>query len=348
MNRSKSVLFRVLLFTLFTGLVSPFALGESSSGSKGSIFRKPRTLAAKVFDAGSDKQKSRARLFLDNFDRRSRRKNGVTQNNGPSLTVASRLLFSYVTPMLDLALNRTLTEEDAFAVPEKKKMKHSIESLSDVYERFRREAEKDVATNHGLGFSKLNKSKSFVLLKAILYHQRVTLLLTGVLRLTNTIIQAFPAVLVSRLLRCIEAGSMYPASKAVNTALLLVTVLCVKMIIENQFFDNIVQMSTQNRGALEGLIFDKSLRLPDGGSGVLAKRKKDKQKKALGSGGVMNLMQSDATTIELAAMQIHTTWDGLLQISIYTYLLFKYLGPSVFWGISVLLSVIRELKAHTA
>jgi hypothetical protein len=74
-------------------------------------------------------------------------------------------------------------------------------------------------------------------------------------------------------------------------------------------------MSTQTRGALEGLIFDKSLRLPGGGSNVLSKFGNDKKKKALGSGGVLNLMQSDASIIESAAMQIHTTWDAPLQVS---------------------------------
>ncbi|MGK3737192.1 MAG: ATP-binding cassette subfamily C (CFTR/MRP) protein 1 [Bacillariaceae sp.] len=51
-------------------------------------------------------------------------------------------------------------------------------------------------------------------------------------------------------------------------------------------------------------------------------------------------MQSDAATIEAAAMQLHTFWDGPLQISIYTYLLFQYIGPSVAWGLAVLLTVI--------
>lgn len=54
----------------------------------------------------------------------------------------------------------------------------------------------------------------------------------------------------------------------------------------------------------------------------------------------MNLMQSDASIIEFAAMQFHTLWDGPLQIAIYTSLLFKYLGPSVLWGIGVLLLTI--------
>jgi len=51
-------------------------------------------------------------------------------------------------------------------------------------------------------------------------------------------------------------------------------------------------------------------------------------------------MQSDASNIESAAMQVHTLWDGPLQIMIYTYLLFQCLGSSVAWGLAVLLSVI--------
>ena len=108
-----------------------------------------------------------------------------------------------------------------------------------------------------------------------------------------------------------------PASKAIYSALSLVAVLSTKMILENQFFHRVVLMATQTRGQLEGMIFDKSLRLPDGGSGILAKRDKrdkDQKRKTLGSGGVLNLMQNDATMIEFAAYQVHTTWDGPLQV----------------------------------
>jgi ABC-type multidrug transport system fused ATPase/permease subunit len=51
-------------------------------------------------------------------------------------------------------------------------------------------------------------------------------------------------------------------------------------------------------------------------------------------------MQSDASTIENTAIQVHTLWDGPLQIAIYTYLLFQCLGSSVAWGLAVLLTVI--------
>jgi ATP-binding cassette, subfamily C (CFTR/MRP), member 1 len=51
-------------------------------------------------------------------------------------------------------------------------------------------------------------------------------------------------------------------------------------------------------------------------------------------------MQSDASIIEGGAMQVHTLWDGPLQIALYTYLLFTYLGPSVWYGVGVLSTVI--------
>jgi ABC-type multidrug transport system fused ATPase/permease subunit len=51
-------------------------------------------------------------------------------------------------------------------------------------------------------------------------------------------------------------------------------------------------------------------------------------------------MQSDAAIIEGGAMQVHTLWDGPLQIALYTYLLFQYLGPSVWYGVGVLSTVI--------
>lgn len=342
MHRSKSIVFIVLLFTVFVGLVSPFAVGESS---KRSLFRRPRSFVAESAAAITDKPKSRIRNFLGSLDPSPGRKDGRWKGGESKATVPSRLLFSYVAPLLDLASQRTLTEEDAFQVSEKLKMENSVESLTETYQRFQTKAKEKIEKQRANGSEKVKKYQSLVLLKALVYNQRRLLTLTGVLRLINSTVQAFPALLVSRLLRCVEAGDAYPIQKSINAALLLVSVLSLKMITENQFFHSVVNMSTQTRGAVEGLIFDKSLRLPGGGSGVLAKRKSDQEKKALGSGGVLNLMQSDASIIESAAIQIHTTWDGLLQIAIYSTLLYKTLGRSIFWGIAVLLSVIRKLTS---
>jgi ABC-type multidrug transport system fused ATPase/permease subunit len=184
----------------------------------------------------------------------------------------------------------------------------------------------------------LQRSQSWLLIRALLVQQRRALVATGALRLINTIVQAFPALLVKRLLQLIEHGNSRPLGEAIRTSLLLVAVLSVKMATENQFFHKVVQFSTNVRGSVSGVVFDKSLRLSGGGSGVT--HRDHGVQGALGTGGVLNLLQSDAGMIESAAMQLHTLWDGPLQIAIYSTLLFRYLGPPVLWGMAVLLLTI--------
>jgi len=210
-------------------------------------------------------------------------------------------------------------------------MRRTVSRLESIYSKCREKA----------GVNKKEQSKATVLAKALLTSQKQTLILTGVLRLCNTIVQAFPSLLIARLLRQIEAGNSLKASKPIRSALLLVTVLSVKMIIENQYFHNCVKCACEIRGSIGGMIFDKSLRLSAGSvsSG-------DKDKKNMGSGEIVNLMQSDATMLEMLTLQLHTTWDGLLQIGIYVALLYRYLGASVLWGLGVLLTTI-PLNAMT-
>ena len=249
-------------------------------------------------------------------------------------SLPSRLLFRYATPLLDLATERRLEVDDALMVSEKNNMNATVSSLTTVYENLREKSRRKIeqqrqaaltttfssSSSGGSGDNskkKVKASQTWLLTQSLLMQQRNTLIWTGFLRLINTGVQAFPAILLARLLRLVEAGNSQPPTKALSTAVSLVGVLLIKMIIENQYFHSVVKCSTEVRGALSGLIFDKSLRLPGGGSGVTHKpdRGKDKKREALGTGGVLNLMQSDASIIENASMQIHTIWDGPLQVS---------------------------------
>ncbi|KAI2505275.1 hypothetical protein MHU86_9177 [Fragilaria crotonensis] len=253
-------------------------------------------------------------------------------------TLVSKLLFSYASPLVDLASVRELEESDAFAIPKSHKMGSAVPELSDMYHKCRTKARRTIEQDRAKGGDdEAVASESGTLLQALILHQRRTLIVTGILRLANTAIQAFPALLIARLLRLVESGDRDPVRKSLLAVVALVGVLSVKMIIENQYFHRVVDMATQVRGSLGGLIFDKSLRLPTGGEG--GKESRD-SKTSLGDGGVLNLMQSDASVLESTAMQLHTIWDGPLQIIMYTSLLFRYLGPSVLWGIGVLLLVI--------
>jgi hypothetical protein len=336
-TRNRDVAVSFLLAVALVGVVHPFALGSTPDVNRVScihshdlrptlqtrdpLFQKrhvnllPKTALADTAATVSDvPRKSRIRQLFSSFRPSNGKADGSWKGGESTASIPSRVFFAYVSPLLDLASRRTLSEEDAFEVPDSLSMNHSVEGLATVYEEARRKALRKIESQREKGGDKLKKSQSAILLKALLQQQRGTLILTSVLRLLNTGVQAFPAILVSRLLRSIEAGNHVPASKAFTAALMLVSVLSLKMVIENQFFHNVVSMSTKTRGSLEGLIFDKSLRLPNGGSGVMTKQRSKEEKKVLGSGGVLNLMQTDASIIESAAMQIHTIWDGPLQV----------------------------------
>jgi len=316
--------------------------------------------------------------------------------------IFSRLLYFYASQLLDISSQRQIEISDSLPVPDHILMDEQVPELERIYKKCKSKAHTHLErlkssssmsptttttsrtrrrilggkqTHHGdtnILKQKLNekiaKSESLILAKAIILHQRKNLATTGTLRLVNTLIQAFPSILVARLLRFIESGDAVHPSKPIIAAFQLVLLLSVKMLIENQYFHNVIKCSTMVRGSLMGLLFDKSLRLSsnagtgsssssnevaglstsksnsngeknNGKKDEIQENEKGKQKEkslSLGTGGILNLMQSDVSILEGTALQIHTIWDGLLQITIFSTLLFKYLGPSVLWGIAVL------------
>jgi len=334
LSRPRMVSILVVLAHVVLPLASPFV--PTSAGTIVSNLASPKSMSASI--GVSESQPSGGILnFLSHFIPSPGRKNERWKLGEYNATMASRLLFSYASPLLDLASERQLEESDAFPVPQQRKMGSAVPQLASIYEKCHSKARKKIEESKVKGNEVA--SESTVLAKALLLQQRRTLILTGILRFVNTAIQAFPALLVARLLRLVESGNKEPLSKALTAVISLVAVLSVKMLIENQYFHLVVKYATQVRGSLAGLIFDKSLRLPSGG-GTSVSETDGKEKAALGAGGVLNLMQSDASILESTALQLHTIWDGPLQIAMYTTLLFRYLGRSVLWGIGVLLLTI--------
>lgn len=251
--------------------------------------------------------------------------NPIDKDGTDRARVISRLLFSYATPLIKKSVSSNLELSDVFPIEKHRKMKYQVSNLENKYAKYKSKARRhldDLRSFSSKGSargnanlkSKINeriaKSESLILTKSLLSHQKKELLFTGSLRLLNTVIQAFPALLIARLLRLIEAGDVHHLSKPLKAAFALIAVLSVKTIVENAYFNSICRMAASTRGSLSGLIFDKSLRLS-------ANRVKSFQKKGsmdLGTGGVLNLMQSDASIIESTALQLHTIWDGILQV----------------------------------
>ena len=191
-------------------------------------------------------------------------KDGEYNNNA---SLASRLVFNYVAPLLDIAAQRRLETDDAFHVPDNKSMERVVTRLEQIYKDCRERSQREImqqqqestATDLSskrssrwtlkslIPFKKpsdqFSASETRVLSIALLKSQKDTLVLTGILRLLNTIVQAFPALLIARLLRQIESGNSIPPSQPLISALSLVSVLSVKMVVENQYFHNVVKLS---------------------------------------------------------------------------------------------------------
>ena len=316
---------------------SPFAVGTYASTTGAPRATTIRASAGVSVDTSSSKASNPFRKALSYPNPTDGRDTIDWKGGEYNATLISRLLFGYATPLVDMASERELQDSDAFEVPKSRKMGSAVPQLSSIYQKCRNKARKKIEQQRVKGDDKAVASESETLLRSLVLQQRRTLILTGIMRFINTAIQAFPALLIARLLRLVESGDQDPIRHSLVAAISLVGVLSLKMLIENQYFHSVVNMATQVRGSLAGLIFDKSLRLPSGSDG--GRVSKD-SKTSLGDGGVLNLMQSDASILEATAMQLHTIWDGPLQIIMYTSLLFRYLGPSVLWGIGVLLMVI--------
>lgn len=240
----------------------------------------------------------------------------------PSLV--SKLFFRYVDPLIQKSKNERLDVMDALPIENQRNAKLGEREigLSRIYNRVKQRHYRD--------------SPSQQLARALLLDNRKRIFTSGMLRLANTLVQAFPAMIISRLLKLMEAGAQEPMQKSTYLVLLLVSVLSVKMILENQYFHRAIQTSLSVRASLSDMIFSKSLELPSGGSGQVI----NKQNSTLGAGGVMSLLQSDCGNIENSFLQIHTAWDAPLQIGIYTALLYRFMGPSILYGIGVLIAVI--------
>jgi ABC-type multidrug transport system fused ATPase/permease subunit len=375
MKTQNSKVWLCLAYIVVLPLASPFGVGihagtiAPSKHSSNLFSPSRRSILMPPASAASNKSLVILQAKAANVDGHSEPlKKAVTITSTPRGEHQSgwiaRILYTYVAPLLKVSAERQLESADIFPTPDSIKMDKQVQELERIYSQSKSKAKvnlekmrsssaqsKDVKVKKTLD-ERMSTSQSLILAKALFLHQKRKIILTGLLRLINTGVQAFPAILVARLLRLIEEGTSSPSSLAMKAAFDLVAVLTVKMMIENAYFHNIVKCSTLIRGSLSGMIFDKSLRVSansghHGDASVKSekadgKKKKKKKKKAsmAGSSSVLNLMQSDVSTIEMASLQIHTLWDGILQICIYSGLLYKYLGPSVFWGISVLLLTI--------
>jgi hypothetical protein len=98
---------------------------------------------------------------------------------------------------------------------------------------------------------------------------------SGYVKLVNTIIQFFPSMIITRILKFTNQVSttnvvtMNPSSllnhKGLQLSFLLFLTLSMKTAVENQYFDIVTRLGAQVRGTLSAAIYQKAFRLGSSG-----------------------------------------------------------------------------------
>lgn len=86
---------------------------------------------------------------------------------------------------------------------------------------------------------------------------------SGLMKLLNTVVQFFPSLIVARILQLsdMSTSSDIILLKGCILSGLLFVVLCTKTVVENQYFDMVINLGANIRGTLSTAIYRKSLKL---------------------------------------------------------------------------------------
>jgi len=157
----------------------------------------------------------------------------------------------------------------------------------------------------------------------------------GFIKLINTLVQFTFPILLYEILTFIEERSRNDGDEEINNwwtsykgywlSALLFLAMGFKAVTENYYFHLVYRGGYQARVAVTIAVFNKSTRLANS----------ERQSTTLGE--LVNLMQIDATKIEMFVPQAHVLWDGLLQISGYMVVLYRLIGWPCFVGLALML-----------
>lgn len=264
----------------------------------------------------------------------------------------SRLIFSWVNPLMSLGNEKALEMDDLWRMQEKHSMTHLSAQFQKIYTQ---ELEVALAHNRTDSAQRLGWTTS-PMIRTLwrLYDKQVSsctvdsisavnprlltylflcvgyfqLLWTGFLRLASSILQFAPPILVRRLLLVLEAGVGMNVAMGYQLTWMLVMSLVIKTALENQFFHYSTRMSMQLKGLIATAVYRKALKLSPSA----------RQRSTVGE--IVNMMQLDAARLENVASSLHTTWTGAMDILGYTALLLACMGPSMFVGIAIMILII--------
>ena len=196
-----------------------------------------------------------------------------------------------------------------------------------------KETTTDAATETTKGKPKKKKGSTKQLQQAIFGVMGERFLRAGCIKFINTGLQFSFPLLLNQILKSIEntqAGvyedeGWWTRNQGYGWSIVLLCFMASKAITENAYFHAVYRSALQARVAVTTAVYNKALRLSNA----------ERQSTTLGE--LVNLMQVDATKIEMFVPQVHVLWDGLLQIVGFMTILYTLIGWPCLVGLVVMM-----------
>jgi len=179
-----------------------------------------------------------------------------------------------------------------------------------------------------------NDGSTTVLRRTLMEVMGSRFVIAGFIKALNTALQFCFPLLLNAILKFIEetqAGFFddtdpwHVRYRGYWLAATLLVAMALKAVTENAYFHRVYRCAYQAKVAVSVSVYNKSLRLTNA----------ERQTTTLGE--LVNLMQVDASKIEMFIPQVHVLWDGMFQILGYMAILYTLIGPSCLAGLVIMI-----------
>ncbi|XP_042421454.1 ABC transporter C family member 2-like isoform X2 [Zingiber officinale] len=219
------------------------------------------------------------------------------------VNIVSRIFFSWMTPLLQQGFKRPITEKDVWKLD-------SWDQTETLNNRFQQ-----------CWAEESRKPKPW-LLRALHRSLGGRFWFGGFFKIGNDASQFVGPLILNRLLLSMQQEE--PAWNGYIYAFSIFAGVALGVLVEAQYFQNVMRVGFRLRATLVAAVFRKSLRLTH------------ESRSKIQSGKITNLMTTDAETLQQVCQQLHSLWSAPFRIIISVTLLYQQLGVASLVGLAVL------------
>ncbi|XP_057833257.2 ABC transporter C family member 2 [Cryptomeria japonica] len=215
----------------------------------------------------------------------------------------SRIFFSWMTPLMREGYKRPVSDKDIWQLD-------TWDQTETLYNNFQRCWEEEC-----------KKPKPW-LLRALNSSLGARFWFGGMFKIGNDASQFVGPIVLALLLESMQRGD--PAWIGYLYAAAIFLGVCVGVLSEAQYFQNVMRVGFRIRATLVAAVFRKTLRLTHEGRTKFA------------SGRITNMMTQDAEALQQICQQLHSLWSAPLRIVVSITLLYRQLGAASLIGAAIL------------